>query len=501
MTQKRYVSIWFRHLLTDYLIRKDRELKYIPFVVAGPSHGKMMVLATNALAEDEGVYVGMVLADARALVPQIENFDDKPELAERVLGNLAEWCVRYTPNVAVQSPDCLILDVTGCAHLWGGEHNFLKELVTKLRSFGYDARAAMADTYAVAWAVAHFAKERPLVPVGGGRAALAKLPPAALNLSDDIVSMLKRLGIRKIETLYDMPAATLNKRFGKEITLRLSYALSVIPEKFVFKPYVEAYIEDLPTPEGVAKAEDISGALEILLEKLCTRLDAEQKGARSLVFTGYRLDGNVETVEIGTNTASRDRHHLYKLFENKLDTIEPALGIELFTLSADQIEDINFDQKGMLDKSVSFDSPNIRHLIDTLGNKFDPRRLFRFVPRERHWPEQSLKATTSLSQGDETHWQTHKLRPIRLLPRPELIEVTAPVPDYPPMLFRFRGKMHRVRKADGPERIEKEWWIEKGSARDYFRLEDEVGQRYWVFRDGTYQDNANPNWYLHGFFA
>jgi protein ImuB len=498
--KKRYVSIWFRHLLTDWLLRQQPELKDTPYVVTMTQRGQMIIIAANPTAEAAGIETGMVLADARALLPEIVNFDEKEGLAEKLLNVLGAWCVRYTPCVSVNLPDGLILDVTGCTHLKGGEIDFLKDLVIKLRGFGYNARAAMADTIGAAWGVARFARKSPIVSPGKMTAALAYLPPAALRLSEHTTERLKKLGILRISELYNLPRPVLTRRFGKEIVMRLDQVLGMMDEKVLWKNHVDPYREDLMTPEGVATAEGIAAALKQLLGRICHRLHEDEKGLRGLLFDCFRVDGFVETVDIGTNRPSRNARHLFKLFENKLDKIEPALGIEQFRLSASGIEPLNLTQDTMLGGGTLQDS-EVKEMVDRLSNRIGPNSVNSYVPRERYWPERSVKAVSfSEVSGAET-WPQNLLRPIRLLKKPEPIEVTAPVPDYPPMLFRYQNRVHRVKKADGPERIEREWWLEKGPSRDYFKLEDEDGNRYWVFRSGHYMDGEPSRWFLHGLFA
>ncbi len=499
--QQRFVSIWFRHLLTDWLLRKQPDLSGLPYVMTAVRGSQMQVMAANEIAENAGVYAGMVLADARALIPKIEAFDYKPELVAKIIDMVAEWCTRYTPAVAVTSSDGLILEITGCAHLKGGEHPFLREIVVKLRGFGYDARAAMADTIGTAWAVARYGTQMPIIPVGQSREALLQLPPASLRLTDETALKLNRLGINRVASLLAIPRAHLNRRFGQETTLRLAQALGEVQEKLNYRGYLAPYAEDLMTPHGVATAEGIAEALKILLDKVCQRLFSEHKGARGLIFDGFRVDGKIESIQIGTGRPTRNPKHLMKLFQEKLPTIEPALGIEQFRLSADKIEDMPPTQDEMLNTAGKVDDDRVQELIDRLSNRFDRRSIRRYLPEESHWPERSVKLATSAEDHPATAWAAHKIRPVTLLPRPMEIQVTAPVPDYAPMFFRHAGKLHRVKKADGPERIEQEWWLKGGEPRDYFRLEDEEGRRFWVFRSGPYKDGVPSAWFLHGFFA
>jgi protein ImuB len=496
----RFVSIWFRHLSTDWFTLRQPRLKNLPFVLRAPAHGRMIITAANAMAEAIGINSGMVLADARAIIPELQVLDDKPDLVEKLLHRLAEWCIRFTPVVAVDLPDGLLLDATGCAHLWGGDQPYLDTIVKKLTLRGYDVCAAMADTQGVAWAVARFGKE-PLVTVSGMHIeALLPLPPEALRLDVETVERLHKLGLHQIGQFIKMPRSSLRRRFGQHFIMRLNMALGVEMEMIEPVQLVEPYQERLPCMEPIVTATGIEIALQQLLETLCLRLQQEQKGLRVAIFKGYRVDGKVEQVDIGTNRASHNIRHLFKLFETKLSTIEPALGIELFTLEAQKVEDHYPQQEKMWEGSNGLEDIRLSELIDRLAGKVGMQSIHRYVPDEHYWPERSFKPASSLQEKLTTSWRTDKPRPVQLLHIPERIEVTAPIPDYPPMSFRHNGKLHTVIKADGPERIEQEWWLQQGQHRDYYRVEDEEGHRYWVFRLGHYHDKMYQ-WFLHGFFC
>ena len=211
---KRFITIWFRHLTTDWFILRRPALKETPFVLASLDHGRMMITAANSLAQAEGIDTGMAAADARALLPSLQVIDDKPGLGDKLLKALGEWCIRYAPITAVDAPDGLILEVTGCAHLWGGEKSYLKEILTRLRGSGYDVRAAIADTIGTAWAISRFGQVTPIVETGGQVTALLSLPPKALRLDPPILDRLHKLGLNKINNFITMPRSSLHRRFG-----------------------------------------------------------------------------------------------------------------------------------------------------------------------------------------------------------------------------------------------------------------------------------------------
>jgi protein ImuB len=496
---KRFVTIWFRTLKTDWFTLRRPELRQLPFVLASPDHGRMIITATNTLAQAQGIVTGMVVADARAIIHSLQVIDDKPELPDKLLHRIAEWCIRYTPAVAVDLPDGLILDVTGCAHLWGGERAYLKNIITRLKGLGFNVRAAIADTIGAAWAIARFGQESPIVESEQQRAAILSLPPAALRLESDMIIKLEKLGLCQVSSFISMPRSALSRRFGQQIIRRLDQALG--NEEEVMQPVqpIVPYQERLPCLEPIVTATGIEIALQRLLEIMCHRLQQKQKGLRTAIFKCYRTDGKIETIAIGTNRPSHNIRHLFKLFEIKIGTIEPALGIELFILEAPKVEEAQPAQENLWKSSRGLDDEGLCELLDRLAGKVGPDRIHRYIPDEHYWPERSVKLATALNEKSMTTWKTDKPRPVQLLSKPEKIEVTAPIPDYPPMNFRYKGKLHKIIKADGPERIEQEWWLQQGQHRDYYYVEDEEGRRYWLFRSGHYSDKTYQ-WFIHGFF-
>jgi protein ImuB len=497
--QKRYMSIWFRHLLTDAIIHRKPELKEVPFVLAAPSKNRMVITASAPLAEVQGVFKHMAVADARAALTDLLVMEDTPGRAAKLLRLLALWCIRYTPAVAIDLPDGLIMDISGCAHLWGGERNYLKELVTKLRTYGFNARAAIADTTGAAWAIARYGTERPIIPNDQQANAIAELPPAALRLEDSILDRLHKLGFKNISPLLTIPPSVLRRRFGPQLLLRLDQTLGRTEEHLTFVVPPVPYIERLPCLEPISTAGGITIAIEQLLTALCQRLRSEGKGLRKATIKCHRVDGVRVQVSIATNRGTHSISHLMKLFDLQISKIEPALGIELFILEAPRVEDMTTVQEQIWALDQGLDNTALAELLDRIAGKVGADSIKRFLPAEHHWPERSVKLATSLNEQPDTQWPV-QMRPIRLLPVPELIEVMALVPDHPPRSFTHKGKRHQVIKADGPERIGREWWIEDGEHRDYYVVEDSNGQRYWVFRSGHYDSN-DAQWYLHGYFA
>lgn len=498
---KRFVSLWFRHLLTDWLALRRPELKDLPFVLAAPVQNRIIVTAANHLAEAQGVTAGMAAADAKALVLNLQVIDDIPGQAAKLLKALGEWCIRYSPLIAIDMPGGLLLDVSGCTHLWGGERGYLKEIITRLRSKGYDVRGAMADTVGAAWAVARFGQVKPIIEPGEQVSALLDLSPAALRLEPVILDRLQKLGFYTIKSFINTGRSALRRRFGDDFLLRLHQALGNVDEHLSLLHPIEPYTERLPCLEPIRTRTGIEIAIKTLLENICQRLAGDGKGIRTAILKGYRVDGEVVKVQIGTNRASHNIAHLFKLFELKIELIRPKLGIEIFTLEAPKVDDVEPEQEALWSpEGCGMDDAHLAELLDRLANKIGADKIHRYLPQERYWPEASVKPARSLKEKPTTAWRTDRPRPSLLLPRPERIEVTALLPDNPPMLFIYKGVRHMIKKADDAERIEREWWLDEGPHRDYYVVEDQEGRRYWVFRSGHYSDEGSQ-WYLHGFFA
>jgi protein ImuB len=496
----RFVSIWFRYLATDWFTLRQPDLRMVPFVLKTVTHGRMIISSLNGVARQKGLHKGQVLADARAIIPGLTVMDDVPDLPGKLLRRLAEWCIRFTPIVAIDAPDGLLMDVSGCAHLWGGEEKYLQEIVKKLNDRGYSVRAAMADTPGVAWAVARYGTESVIVPEGRSIDAVQPLPPEALRLEPETIERLHKLGLHQVRQFISMPVTSLRRRFGRQMLEKINRALGTEIEMLEPVRLPEPYEEWFPCLEPVITAPAIAIALEELLNRLCAKLKKEQKGLRTAIFKGYRTDGKTIQLSIGTGRPSCHVSHLYKLFELKLATIDPGMGIELFILQASKVEHHLPQQGKMWQGGGGLHDLQLSELLDRIGGRVGEACIQRYLPDEHYWPERSFKPATSIDEATSGTWRTDRPRPVRILPQPERIEVTAPIPDYPPMVFRYKGNVHHIVRADGPERIEQEWWLSEGQHRDYYRVEDEEGYRYWLFRLGHYHDKTYQ-WFIHGFFA
>lgn len=498
--QKRFVSIWLPYLATDWFTLRQPALKDIPFVLVAPDHGRKVITALSPKARTKGIYPGQTLADAKAVFPSLQHFDDKPGLVQQLLQRIAEWCIRFTPYAMVDPYGGILLDATGCTHLWNGEKEYITDIINRITEKGFLAKAAIADTIGCAWGMTRFGRS-PIIENGKQYEALLPLPPEALRLDEDIAQRLRKLGLQQIKNFISIPRSALRRRFGPQLLQRIDQALG--REEELITPVIppEPYHERLPCMEPITRREGIDIALQKLLEQLCQRLQKENKGLRTATFKGYRIDGKTTSISISTNRPSYNVKHLFHLFGIKLDNIAPGMGIELFVLEANHTEDHIPPQEEFWKRSGPLEDIRISELIDRLTGKLGPDVIHRYLPDEHHWPERSYKKTTALTEKPATAWKTDKPRPLHLLPVPEQVDVTAPVPDYPPMSFRHKGRHHRIVKADGPERIEQEWWIQEGLHRDYYAVEDEEGHRYWLFRSGHYDQDKKDQWFLHGYFA
>ena len=456
--------------------------------------------AVDRAAAAAGLRPGMALSHARALRPDLAALPGDPAGEAQDLARLAVWALRYSPIAAPCPPDGLWIDATGATHLFGGEAAMLQDLEARLGRAGFAARAAIADTAGAAWAVARFGQGPLLVPPGAVRAALADLPAAALRLPPEAVAALRRVGLVRIAQLWNMPRAGLALRFGAEPVRRLDQALGREEEPIaaVDPPALRRRRPACPGP--VTAPDDLRRAIDRLAVLLCRDLAAAGQGARRLDLVFHRVDGMSQAIRTGTARPSRDPTHLARLFVERLETIDPGLGIEAITLTAWHTEPLAPAQLGLEPDTPA--AGDLAALVDRLANRLGAARLYRLVPVESDLPERAAAPLPPLAPAAGAGWPEHLPRPSRLLRPPEPVETLALLPDHPPRLFVWRGVRRRVRRADGPERVFGEWWrrpAEVGEVRDYFRVEDEEGSRFWLFRLEAPEQGSR--WFLHGIFA
>lgn len=457
----------------------------------------------------------MALADARAMYPSLAAVDADEAADARLLDAIADWCDRYTPLVGLDAPDGLFLDITGCAHLFGGESALCRDLIRRLTMQGLRACVAVADTPGCAYAVARYGA-RGIVPHGGMRPALQALPIAALRIEPDLAAPLAQAGLKTIGQILDLPRAPLAARFDESFVRRIDQATGIEDEPITPRLPVPSFLAERRFAEPVGREEDVLGTLLHLARELSRAMERHGKGARYLQTALFRTDGKVARIEIGTAAPLRDPERIRKLFIDRLavlgDEADPGFGFDMIRLSALAVEPLDPVQSGL---SSGDPTREIAHLIDRLMARFGPERVQRLVPQDTHIPELAsipVPAHSAQKAANAAYAQDYfeqdsliPARPLRLFERPEPIEATAQVPDGPPVRFTWRHVRHDVAHAEGPESIGTQWWRnDQGHpiTRDYFRVESRQGMRFWLYREGIYQDPENPpHWFLHGIFA
>lgn len=505
---KRVVSLFLPSWSTDRLRRKAGDAAppvEAPLVLIGREGNRRVVLAADAAATAAGLRAGMPVTKAQVLVPGLIVQDADPTADAEALDRLAAWLLRFAPIVAPDRPYGIVIDSTGADHLHGGEPAMLEGLIGRLAMSGIVARAAIADTLGAAHALARYAARPTIIAAPAhGQAVLEGLPMEALRLDASTVAALRTLGFKAIGDLLEQPRAPLTLRFGPEIGRRIDQALGDLAEP----------IEPIRPPdlievrrafaEPIGAAETIARYIGKLVEQLCALLEGQGLGARHLDLICHRVDNRAEAVRVGMATPVRDAKRLTRLLCDKIETIEPGFGIEVMTLAATVAEPLERKQtvSSLVEESVA----DVSDLIDTLMNRVGERAIYRLAPVASDVPERSVCRIPAMAADTGAGWPGHWPRPSRLLAQPEPVETVALLPDHPPVSFTWRGARRRVKRADGPERVFGEWWkrdAELVAVRDYFRLEDDAGERYWLYRAGDGEDAATGShrWFLHGVFG
>ena len=480
----------------------------------------------NAAAEAAGLATGDLLADARAKAEFLQVRDADPAADDAALRRLALWATRYTPTASPwnedNGADGFFLDITGAAHLFGGEEKLLADLAARLRkNFGLPARLAVADTPGAAWALSRFHKT-PVVRFALGQEAdgLAPLPIAALRLAPDTRATLRRLGFKTVGSLLDKPRAPFAARFPTELLRRVDQALGRIDEPLVPIVAPPVYHSLRYLIEPIFTHDAIIAHANRLMQTLTHVLTRDDVGARALRLCLYNVDGAVEAIDIGLTLPTRDVAHVARLIDLKLEalaaTCDAGFGFEAIGLAVTCAEPMPARQTELTSASEDGDrTERCASLIDALRQRLGPHSVRRFEPVASHLPERA--EVLPPIDGEAPAWPEpeQKPRPLLLLPHAEPAEdVTALVPDGPPRRFSWRGVTYDVTGAQGPERIGAEWWrapslplprkrARAGSAtRDYYLVEDSAGHRFWLFREGLYgRETTAARWFVHGLFA
>ncbi|WP_395682918.1 Y-family DNA polymerase [Inquilinus sp.] len=458
-------------------------------------HQALRIHAVDATAAAEGLVPGLPVADARALVPNL--IAEPADLAGDTedLGRLVDWSRRYAPLVAGDGADAILVDLTGAAHLLGGEEAVLADVVDRLRRARLEARGAIADTAAQAWAWARFAGGG-VVAAGTGIGGFAALPVAALRLPVAVLAGLQQLGLRRIGDVSPLPRAPLVRRFGREIAVALDALAGQQATPATFQTEMRAWRRRASLVEPISTAEAIETALRALLAPLCAELGAAGRGARTLELTLFRVDATTQRVAIGTSRPLADAAALLRLFRDRIAEIEPGFGIEAMLLEApetDRISQAQADLAGGRDAGA-----DLADLIDRIEIRSGPGSVRRLHPADRHWPEAAaVEIPTALPAPVPGSWSLPVARPVVLLERPN--PIAAEVRGSVIQAFTWRGVRHELHRVIGPERVEPEWgWDTPERTRDYYRVEDEAGRRYWIFVTAEGEALA---WFIHGLLA
>ncbi len=512
----RFLSVFLPTLATDRLLRR-RAAAPEAFALHTKAKGAERLTAVDAGARRFGLLPGLAVADARARCPALELAEADARADAALLDALADWSRRFTPLAAPDAPDGLLLDVTGAAHLFGGEAALLDEIEARLGTMGFRARAALAPGPALARALSRFSSRRNVAdaaPQAEIDRLAAALPVEALGLAVETVAGLRRAGLRRVGDLLERPRAPLAARFGAEALARLDAltcrARAPISPRFE----APAFIAERRFPDGLTRQEDLAGTLARLAADLCPLLERAGVGARRLEAVFYRVDGAVKRLAAGTSRPLRDPARLAALLAERLTAVaeeglDTGYGFDVLRLCATEVETTAPAQGGLVAPSRAQagagTDADLADLLDRLGARLGLRRVLRLHAEAAHLPEFAVAAIpTAYDRPDGPPVAApprEAVRPLRLFERPEPIEALALFPDGPPLKFRWRRVLREVVAYEGPERIAPPWWdaTESAPTRDYFQAQDREGHLFWLYRDGLYgRETAQPRWYLHG---
>lgn len=498
-----------------------------PLVTVATLHGGQRITAVNMAAKMQGIKPGLLLADARIQFPNLIVKQANPKADLKALGKLAKACERYSPWTAIDplgngklasmsGSKGIWIDITGCAHLYKGERPLVEDLRDRCIQADYQPRIGLADTPGAAWAAARFSNASfCIIPPQTQRENLSTYPITALRLDPSTLKKLESFGLRHIYDLYGKPRAPILSRFGDKVLKRLDQMLGRIEEPISPRQSATLHYTRMVFAEPIGRTEDVKLVLNKLLKKLCLSFEVKNLGVLQLELLIFRVDNSWARLRIGTSQASRNPDHLELLFRKDLEALNLGFGIEVASLIATETSALNARQIDIEGKISHRPNDNSAKLVDRLSGRLGMKNIVRLQPIKSHLPECATRTLpaleTSFSKNNWRNFNRHPQRPIQLLQQPLPIEVIASAPDGPPVMFLWRKQQHRIVSAAGPERISPEWWRPTQlrihthpvtqETRDYYRLEDQNGQRFWVFRKGFYRLTRPPIWYLHGFFA
>ena len=466
----------------------------------------MRIVALARRAAQLGLEPGLMLAEARARVPELAAMPFDPQADEALLGEVAALCGRYTPSAEMRPPSEIALDITGCAHLFGGEEVLCADLAARVQALELTVRIAAAATPDAACALART-----------GAPDIAALPLAALQMEGEVLAGLRRAGFRRIGELAVLPRAPLAARFGPELVRRLARLTEEEDPHVTALHAVEEIREEARFAEPIGRSGDVLDVIEMLVEQAAERLRERDEGARALVVRLHRGDGHVAQLTVECSAPTRDPALLLRLLRERIeslsDPLDPGFGYDSIDIAVPHAEPLVERQGGLEPERTP--PPDIGSLLDRLAVRHGADAIMRFSADDSHMPERAGTLRPARTQPPkEAEWGDVSsgdppLRPLLLFDPPQRLQVLASVPDGPPRQFRWRGRAYRVVRQEGPERIAPEWWRRRGGygenpglSRDYYRVEDEEGHRFWLFRHGLYgRESTDPGWYLHGLFA
>jgi len=518
----RFLAVFLPRLSTDRLLRRrGASAREAPFALFAKIGGADRLTAVDARADALGLAPGMAAADARAMHPGLALEEADPRADAALLEAIADWHRRFTPLAALDPPDGVMLDISGAAHLFGGEAALSDDIERRLAGQGFAARCAIAPGPALARALARFSRLRRTPPRAAGRdidAIAARLPVAAFGLGTQAQAAFARAGLRQVGDLMTRPRGPLAARFGPETLTRLDALLCRIRDPITPRFEAPDFMAERRFPEGLARLADIEATLAALAGDLCLLLERHGVGARRLEAVFYRVDGAVKRLAAGTSRPLRDPARLAALLRERLavlaeEGLDTGYGFDVLRLCAIEIENCETPQTALAGLRGAAPpeagaAQDLADLIDRLGARLGLRRVLRLHPQETHIPEFAVAAIPAVfgapqaeSRGRPPAPAAAPPRPLRLFERPEPIDAVALTPDGPPLRFRWRRAVHEIIAYEGPERIAPQWWrAEEGAfTRDYFHAQDKEGRCFWLFREGLYErESVSPRWFVHG---
>lgn len=500
------MALWLPQLSIDRLRRLGRTPpEDRPFALYAKVRGAYVLNTVNSAARKAHVMVGQALADARAICPGLTAQEAEPEADARILDETAAWCDRFTPVVVVDAPDGLFLDVTGCTHLFGGEDALLRGAVSRLRQQGFIARAAIAPNPGAAWALAHFG-ERIAIGEDDLAKTLGPLPLQALRLQPDALALLRRLGIKRVAQILDAPRAAFTARAGQDALLRLDQAMGRTPEALTPRRPPPMLYAMRRLAEPILTLDAVLTVIGDMSEELCAKLEEAGYGARLLRLFLFGVDSKVRSCNMALSRPEQNAKVILRLFRERLsadpESLNAQFGFEMLRLEAAYTTPIRFHATDLAPASKRDRDSEIRAL-DTITARLGPAAVAYVQAADTHAPQRATRFTKTGSKGAAPAPPEDNVmrRPLCVFAKGQPIEALATVPDGPPLRFRWRRVLHEIVRAEGPERIAPDWLRQETQARDYYRVEDKNGQRFWLYREGLYGEDGMPRWFIQGAFA